>query len=158
MVELVWRPRRVLGPALQLACRARRQSRLDDIEGDEMMTISGLEADRSADDGRLVIHGHELDPGQGDASIATMLSRGWRGIQLCYCVWDSPESPCACMHDRRWWFPNVGILTGRRTSRKDHDGRALQEFEISAGTPVLVEMSVETLIKEAKKQAASAKA
>ena len=119
------------------------------------MTMTGVEKRQPSAAGTIVIHGHELEPGHDE--VAAMIARGWRGIQLCYCVWDSPESPCACIHDKRWWFPNGGILRSNRSDRKDDAGNALHEFEIAGGTPVLVEMSVELLLEEARK-AAPAKA
>ena len=114
------------------------------------MTISDLEADRPTHAGTVLIHGHELDIGDGGGDVAAMVAPRWRGIQLCYCVHDSPESPCPCMHDRRWWFPMGSIISARQSDRRDLDGRALQAFEIARGTPVLVEMNVETLVREAK--------
>ncbi|MCL6684562.1 hypothetical protein [Sphingomonas alba] len=118
------------------------------------MTISGVDSRGHADAaaGSVIIHGHELDPGDGD--VAAMVPHGWRGIQLCYCVWDSPESPCKCMHDPRWYLPIGGIRREQRSARKDHDGKALHEFEIAKGTPVLLEMKVEEMADQAKAAAA----
>ena len=101
------------------------------------------------DTGALRIHGHEVEPGNGKTAAAMVASRR-RPFQICYCVQDSPDNPCPCMHDRRWWFEEGSIVASGRSERKDEAGKPLQYFDVVEGTSVLVEMDIEDVIREAR--------
>jgi hypothetical protein len=86
------------------------------------------------------VYGHELALDDGKASARAKARRRWRFIHPCFCVHDSPESPCPCMEDEpRWWLPGDAILREGDGGRKDHHGQELQFFDVLVDATIMVE-------------------
>jgi hypothetical protein len=85
------------------------------------------------------VYGHELEFEQGSSGAAAKLR--WRLIGPCFCVQDSPDSPCPCMeHDPFfWWLMDGAIAREGNSGRKDHEGKELQFFDVLVDSQIMVE-------------------
>jgi hypothetical protein len=86
------------------------------------------------------VYGHELEFGQGSTGAAARLR--WRLILPCFCVHDSPDSPCPCMRgDDRffWWLVDDAVVREGPSGRKDHEGNELQFFDVLLDSQIMVE-------------------
>jgi hypothetical protein len=81
------------------------------------------------------VNGHEVAFEQGASA-----RRRWRLIWPCFCVHDSPDSPCPCMEDGpRWWLPADAVLNEGDAGRKGHDGEELHFFDVRLDSQIMVE-------------------
>ena len=64
------------------------------------------------------VYGHAVEFEQDAAA-----RRRWRLIRPCFCVHDSPESPCPCRTGSFFWLQEDDILAEGNAERKDHDGK-----------------------------------
>jgi hypothetical protein len=81
------------------------------------------------------VYGHEVEFEQGASA-----RRRWRLIWPCFCVHDSPDSPCPCMEDApRWWLPADAVLNEGDAGRKGHDGEELHFFDVRLDSQIMVE-------------------
>jgi hypothetical protein len=87
------------------------------------------------------VYGHEIEFGGGAADkSAKTARRRWRLISPCFCVWDSPDSPCPCMTDEsRWWLRVEAVVDEGKAGRKDHDGQELQFFDVLVDSKIMME-------------------
>lgn len=74
---------------------------------------------------------------QGDLSASSAESAAsWRPFQVCFCVQDSPDSPCLCRARIVW----VSEIAGSgRAERKDHDGNQLEFVDVAHDSIILAE-------------------
>jgi hypothetical protein len=85
------------------------------------------------------VYGHELAFEQSSGATARLR---WRLIMPCFCVQDSPENPCPCMHGGdpfSWWLLDSAVVSEGGSGRKDHDGKELQFFDVLVDSQILVE-------------------
>jgi hypothetical protein len=80
------------------------------------------------------VYGHPLEFEQGGTA-----KQKWRLIRPCFCVWDSPESPCPCMHETIWWISAEAIVDEGKVERKGREGEELQFFDVLLDSNVMVE-------------------
>ena len=80
------------------------------------------------------VYGHEVAFEQGASA-----RRRWRLIWPCFCVHDSPESPCPCMDAPRWWLAADAVLNEGDAGRKGHDDEELQFFDVRLDSQIMVE-------------------
>jgi hypothetical protein len=88
------------------------------------------------------VYGHEIEFKQGAAGSKSAAARlRWRLIGPCFCVQDSPESPCPCMHDGwfLWWLREDAVVREGKSGRKDHEGKELQFFDVLVDSQIMVE-------------------
>lgn len=88
------------------------------------------------------VYGHEMEFKQGAGSKGAADARlRWRLIGPCFCVHDSPDSPCPCMdHDWFWWWLlDDAVVREGKSGRKDHEGKELQFFDVLVDSQIIVE-------------------
>lgn len=91
------------------------------------------------------VYGHEIEfeegaTDKGATGKGATARRRWRLISPCFCVQDSPESPCPCMTDEsRWWLRSEAVIDEGNAGRKDHAGQELQFFDVLVDSKVMVE-------------------
>jgi hypothetical protein len=78
------------------------------------------------------VYGHTLDDEERTESQ-------WVPIGPCFCVHDSPESPCPCTHEFIWWLPMNAIVGRGSAGRKGHEGEELQYFDVLVESAIMVE-------------------
>jgi hypothetical protein len=86
------------------------------------------------------VYGHELKFVQESSGAAARLR--WRLIQPCFCVHDTPDSPCPCMHGDDpffWWLLDSAVVGEGNSGRKDHEGQELQFFDVLLDSQIIVE-------------------
>jgi hypothetical protein len=86
------------------------------------------------------VYGHELKFEQGSSGAAARLR--WRLILPCFCVHDTADSPCSCMHGDDpffWWLVDDAVVHEGESGRKDHEGKELQFFDVLLDSQILVE-------------------
>jgi hypothetical protein len=59
-------------------------------------------------------------------------------IHWCFCVQDSPSSPCLCM-PHIVWLGHPDVVTYGKTDQKDHAGEALYFFDLKNDATLLLE-------------------
>src|SRR4051794_37016502 len=84
------------------------------------------------------VYGDEIDLGTSSRARATSAGR-WIAIGPCFCVHDSPESPCPCMSDGFWWLRRDAVVRQGSAGRKGHDGKDLQYFDVLLDSTIMVE-------------------
>lgn len=88
------------------------------------------------------VYGHELEFKNGSGSRGASAKLRWRLIVPCFCVQDSPESPCRCMHGDDafwWWLVGDAVVREGKSGRKDDDGKELQFFDVLVDSQILME-------------------
>jgi hypothetical protein len=86
------------------------------------------------------VYGHEIEFEAGATGKGASARRRWRLISPCFCVQDSPDSPCPCMTDEsRWWLRGEAVVDEGKAGRKDHDGHALEFFDVLVDSKIMVE-------------------
>jgi hypothetical protein len=73
-------------------------------------------------------------PGAGSASASRHTP-----IWPCYCVQDSPDSPCECAKGMRWWLMDSAIVAHGSSGKKDSHGNELEFFDVSVESKIMVE-------------------
>ncbi len=80
---------------------------------------------------------------EGDESASRRKSERasdrWVPIGPCFCVHDSPDSPCPCMPDSFWWLHADSIVRRGSAERSGPDGKKLEYFDVLADSTILVE-------------------
>jgi hypothetical protein len=66
----------------------------------------------------------------------------------CLCTWDSPDSPCPCLHSKIWWILQSDIVNSGVSNKKTHSGDLLNFYDIKANSQVAVE-TIESISVEA---------
>jgi len=95
------------------------EAKTQQFEGAVGVTIYGVPLE--VDDKKALISGARFQP-----------------IIGCYCVWDSPDSPCPCTN-MIFWLPVEQIIVANETDRKTVQGHRLHMFTVSSDAEVLVE-------------------
>lgn len=86
------------------------------------------------------VYGHELEFEGGANGKGATARRQWRLIRPCFCVQDSPDSPCPCMTDEsRWWLLGETVVDEGNSGRRDHDGEELKYFDVLIDSKIMVE-------------------
>jgi hypothetical protein len=80
--------------------------------------------------------GHQLDD---SSAKARRDGRKWLPFSVCFCVQDSPDSPCHCMHDGIWWILEGSILNRGHAERRDHEGKSMDFIDVSLDAEVVAE-------------------
>src|SRR5690606_34645605 len=65
--------------------------------------------------------------------------RGWKPIRPCFCVHDSPQSPCPCDNRILWWLSEKAIMDTGASGREDAEGKDLQHFDVAVESQILME-------------------
>ena len=85
------------------------------------------------------VYGHEVDFDQSGASSGGTSRRRWRPILPCFCVQDSPDSPCECMRgEHLWWLLDDAVVGEGKSGHKDK-GNDLQFFDVLVDSQIVVE-------------------
>jgi hypothetical protein len=85
------------------------------------------------------VYGHEVDFDQSGASSGGTSRRRWRPILPCFCVQDSPDSPCECMRGEQvWWLLDDAVIGEGKSGHKDK-GNDLQFFDVLVDSQIVVE-------------------
>jgi hypothetical protein len=86
------------------------------------------------------VYGHEVDFDQSGAGSGGTARRRWRPISPCFCVQDSPDSPCDCMHGQDvWWLLDDAVIGEGKSGHKDKEGNDLQFFDLLVDSQIVVE-------------------
>jgi hypothetical protein len=85
------------------------------------------------------IYGHALEFEPAKATTGFIRTGHWTPIWPCICVQDSPENPCPCNPDHRWWLRDDTIIAHGKSGRRDHEGKELQFFDVLVDSKIMVE-------------------
>lgn len=83
------------------------------------------------------IYGHRIDnPTQ--PRVRGVSSSEWISISPCFCVWDSPESPCPCKKSILYWILENDIEASGKVNKKTQDGDELFYFDVDKTARVAI--------------------
>jgi hypothetical protein len=102
------------------------------------MDYSGAKLEQLEAASTFRVYGLPLDFEQAGAAKQKAKQK-WRLIRPCFCVWDSPESPCPCGSETIWWLAAEAIVDEGKAGRKGHEGQELQFFDVLLDSNVMVE-------------------